>query len=71
MTDSGPNLPATTEPAAAVPALPPPPAEAQPPSRPRQNVTTGLFPIALGLLVIVFIALALWTLMATTGGGGL
>jgi hypothetical protein len=70
MTDSGPNLPVTTE-QAAVPALPQPPADAVAPSRPRQNVTTGLFPIALGLLVIVFVALALWTLMATTGGGGL
>jgi hypothetical protein len=63
-----PNLPATTDPSA-VPAIPEPAAEAPPPARPRQNVTTGLFPLALGLLVVVFGALALWTLMATTGGG--
>jgi hypothetical protein len=62
-----PNLPATTD-ASAVPAIPEPAAEA-PTTRRRQNVTTGLFPLALGLLVIAFGALALWTLMATTGGG--
>jgi hypothetical protein len=60
------NLPATTE----EPALPavPGPAPEVPAPRPRpQNVTTGLFPLALGLLVIVFLALAFWTLMTTTG----
>jgi hypothetical protein len=64
-----PNLPATTE-QAAVPATVGTP-EAQPARRPRQNITTGLYPLALGVLVIVFLALALWTLMATTGGSGL
>jgi hypothetical protein len=64
------NLPATTE-ETAVAAMPEPAAEPPPPARRRQNVTTGLFPLALGLLVVLFGALALWTLMATTGGGGL
>jgi hypothetical protein len=64
-----PNLPATTE-QSAVPATVLAP-EAQPVRRPRQNITTGLFPLALGVLVVVFVALALWTLMATTGGTGL
>lgn len=63
------NVPATAdEPAtpaliaadAASPALP---------SRPRQNVTTGLFPLALAVLVLIFLALALWALMSTAGGG--
>jgi hypothetical protein len=62
------NLPAPTEeravPASAEPAAEPPPTAAR-----RQNVTTGLFPVAIGLLVLLFGALALWTLMATTGGG--
>jgi hypothetical protein len=62
-----PNLPATTEgttlPASAEPAAPPAPARPRP-----QNVTTGLFPLALGLLIVVFLALAFWTLMTTTGG---
>lgn len=62
------NLPATTE-ERAVPAITEPAAEAPPPARPRQNITTGLFPLALGLLVVLFGALALWTLFATTGGG--
>ena len=65
-----PNLPATTDQAAAVPATIAAP-EDRPASRRRQNITTGLFPIALGLLIVVFVALALWTLMTTTGGGGL
>jgi hypothetical protein len=30
-------------------------------------VTTGLFPLALGVLIVVFVALAFWTLMTTTG----
>jgi hypothetical protein len=62
-----PNLPATTDPS--VPAVVEPAAETPPSARPRQNVTTGLFPLALGILVVAFGALALWTLMATTGGG--
>jgi hypothetical protein len=62
------NLPATTE-ERALPAVPEPAPEA-PAARPRpQNVTTGLFPLALGVLVIIFLALAFWTLMTTTGGG--
>lgn len=63
------NLPATTEQPAAVPAVADAPAEPAPASRPRQNITTGLYPLALGVLIVVFVALALWTLMATTGGG--
>ena len=63
-----PNLPVTTE-QSAVPATVGAEAE-RPARRPRQNITTGLFPLALGLLVVVFLALALWTLMATTGGNG-
>jgi hypothetical protein len=61
------NLPATTG-ATAVPAVAEPAAEL-PPAQRRQNITTGLFPLALGLLVVLFGALAIWTLMATTGGG--
>lgn len=37
--------------------------------RPGQNVTAGLFPIALGILALAFLGLAFWTLMAVTGGG--
>jgi hypothetical protein len=73
-----PNLPATTEQTAvpatteqgAVPATVGAP-EARPALRPRQNTTTGLYPLALGVLVVIFLALGLWTLMATTGGSGL
>jgi hypothetical protein len=73
-----PNLPATTEQTAvpatteqgAVPATVGAP-EARPARRPRQNITTGLYPLALGVLVVIFLALGLWTLMATTGGSGL
>jgi hypothetical protein len=66
------NLPATTD-ESSLPAIPEPAPEAPAPSaRPRpQNVTTGLYPLALGLLIIVFVALAFWTLMTTTGGSGL
>ena len=64
------NLPATTEqPDAAVPAVADARAEPAPAPRPRQNITTGLYPLALGVLILAFAALALWTLMATTGGG--
>lgn len=66
MTD--PNLPATTD-QVAVPAVGEPPAEPAAPPRPRQNITTGLYPLALGVLILAFAALAIWTLMATTGGG--
>jgi hypothetical protein len=69
MANMDPNLPATTE-QRAVPATVVSP-EAQPVRRPRQNITTGLFPLALGVLVVVFVCLALWTLMATTGGSSL
>jgi hypothetical protein len=34
-----------------------------------QNITTGLFPMALFVLIILFVALAFWTLMTTTGTG--
>jgi len=64
-----PNLPATTD-QGAVPAIIGAP-EDRPASRRRQNITTGLFPIALGVLIVVFLGLALWTLMTTTGGNGL
>lgn len=60
------NLPVTTE-EHAVPAVAEATAPATP-ARPRsQNVTTGLFPLALGVLILVFVALAFWTLMTTTG----
>jgi hypothetical protein len=62
------NLPAPTE-ELAVPAVAEPAAEPTPTAARRQNVTTGLFPLALGVLVLVFLALAFWTVMATTGGG--
>jgi hypothetical protein len=62
-----PNLPATTDegnvPAVLGVSSPPPPA----PARPGQNITTGLFPMALAALIVVFVALAVWTLMTTTG----
>jgi hypothetical protein len=61
-TTEQPAVPATTD-QAAIPSIPPPP------PRPGQNVATGLFPLALGLLVLAFLALAFWTLMATTGSG--
>lgn len=66
-----PQLPATTDEAAAanVPAIPGPPPTHAAVRRPRQNIATGLFPLALGLLIIVFLVLAFWTLMTTTGGG--
>jgi hypothetical protein len=67
-----PQLPATTDEAAAanLPAVPgPPSADAAAIRRPRQNIATGLFPLALALLIVVFLALAFWTLMTTTGGG--
>jgi len=70
-----PAVPAVTDqglaPPPAVPAVtdegPAPPPTARP--GPRQNVTTGLFPLALGVLVLVFLALAFWTLMTATGSG--
>jgi len=57
-----PAVPATTD-QAAIPSI------LQPPPKPGQNVATGLFPLALGLLVLAFLALAFWTLMAATGSG--
>ena len=62
------SLPAETEPAHALPALPTPPAP--PAAGPHQNITTGLFPMAIGLLVVLFAGLAIWTIMFTTGAGG-
>jgi hypothetical protein len=62
------NLPAPTE-ERAVPAVAEPVAEPPPTTARGQNVTTGIFPLALGVLVLVFLALAFWTVMATTGGG--
>lgn len=63
------NLPATTD-DVAVPAVVDAsvsaPAET---TRRGQNVTTGLFPMALAALIFLFVALALWTLMTTTGTG--
>ncbi len=64
-------MPATTD-EAAVPATIDPAASRslpQPPPKPGQNVATGLFPLALGLLVLAFLALAFWTLTAATGSG--
>jgi len=61
-TTDQPALPATTD-QAALPSIPPPP------PKPRQNVATGLFPLALGVLVLAFLALAFWTLIAATGSG--
>ena len=62
------NVPATTE-QPSVPALPEAAVEQTPPPRAGQNITTGLFPLALAVLVLVFLALAVWTVMATTGSG--
>ncbi len=67
-----PQLPATTDEATAanLPAVSGPPATDEAAlRRPRQNIATGLFPLALGLLILVFLGLAFWTLMTTTGGG--
>lgn len=67
------NVPATTDEVAvpavrdasvSVPAVAP--AET---ARRGQNITTGLFPMALFVLIILFVALAFWTLMTTTGQG--
>ena len=61
------NVPATTTQEPALPAVSEP---APPPApRPGQNVVTGLFPLAIGVLVLIFLALALWTLMAVTSSG--
>lgn len=61
-TTEEPAVPATTDQAAIGPI-------SHPPSKPGQNVATGLLPLALGLLVLAFLALAFWTLMAATGNG--
>ena len=70
------NLPVTTDQPAA-PALPAVAADpyaggeshwAQRP-RQRQNIATGLFPLALGVLLLLFFGLAFWTLVTATGGG--
>ena len=62
------NVPATTQ-EPALPATTDQTATQAPPPRPGQNVTTGLFPLAIGVLVLIFLALALWTLMAVTPSG--
>jgi len=66
------NVPVITD-EAAVPATLEQTARSEPPgapqARPRQNVATGLLPLALGVLVLAFLALAFWTLMAATGSG--
>jgi cell division septation protein DedD len=67
-TTQEPALPATTQ-EPAIPATVDQTASQSPPPRPRQNVTTGLFPLALGVLVLTFLALALWTLMTVTPSG--
>jgi hypothetical protein len=70
MTES--NVPATTDEAALPAPLDAAGGVGQAPARPRrpgQNVATGLFPLTIGLLVVLFLALALWTLMTVTGGG--
>lgn len=63
------NVPATTTQEPALPATPDQTASEGPPPQPGQNVATGLFPLAIGVLVLIFLALALWTLMAVTPGG--
>lgn len=60
VTTEDPALPATLSAGAPAPISP---------RRPGQNVTAGLFPIALGILALAFLGLAFWTLMAVTGGG--
>ena len=63
------NLPATTD-DVAVPAVVDGSLSARAPTAQRgQNITTGLFPMALFVLIILFVALAFWTLMTTTGTG--
>ena len=67
------NVPATTD-EVAVPAVVDasvsvPAAAPEATTRRGQNITTGLFPLALFVLIILFVALAFWTLMATTGTG--
>ncbi|MGH2462828.1 MAG: hypothetical protein ACRDFZ_04270 [Candidatus Limnocylindria bacterium] len=64
------NLPVTTQ-EPALPADTDESASHAPPATPRrgQNVVTGLFPLTLGLLVLIFLGLAFWTLMAATGSG--
>lgn len=61
------NVPATTNQDPALPATIEPAAPAAP--RPGQNIVTGLFPLAIGVLVLIFLALALWTLMTVTPSG--
>lgn len=62
------NVPATTREEPALPAtVDQAPTEA--PTRPGQNVMTGLFPLAIGVLVLLFLTLALWTVMTVTPSG--
>ena len=61
------NVPATTEEAAVPAVIDASSAQPTAPARPGQNITTGLFPMALAVLIVIFVALAIWTLMTTTG----
>ncbi len=61
------NVPATTQEPAVPATIDQAPTEA--PTRPGQNVMTGLFPLAIGVLVLLFLVLALWTLMTVTPSG--
>lgn len=63
------NVPATTTQEPALPTTTDQTASLGPPPQPGQNVMTGLFPLAIGVLVLIFLALALWTLMTVTPSG--
>jgi hypothetical protein len=62
------NVPATTQEEPALPATIDGSAS-EAPTRPGQNVMTGLFPLAIGVLVLLFLTLALWTVMTVTPSG--
>lgn len=64
------NLPATTE-ETHLPTTELAAPSSAPAARPRQNLVAALYPMALGVLILVFLGLAFWTLMAVTGGSGL
>jgi len=63
------QLPATTEERALPAPVDTAGVTSAPARRPSQNVTAGLYPIALGILAVAVLGLAFWTLMAVTGGG--